>query len=155
MRPLAALAFALLPLAAAAQAWPPPPAVEARMHELQGVLASRDSSAAQREAAREELSRLLKSPAGQSKRTPEERPAQRATIEPIPRIVRPAENPRQFQPPVASLDVVDPPKPMVVPQTGSVTAPSGTFAVDPRTGSVLHQVPGGFVDPRTGQVVPR
>ena len=45
-----------------APSWPPPPNVEARMRELQLVIIDRDSTLAQREAAREELASLLKAP---------------------------------------------------------------------------------------------
>lgn len=139
--------------------WPPPPGVEARMHELQGVLASRESTHGQREAAREELSGLLKSPAGQARgRTPDERPvrAARASIDPFPAIVKPAQG-RTIgpAPPLAHLEIVAPPRPLVIPRSGSVATPANGFAIDPRTGAVLHEIPGGFIDPRTGQVTPR
>jgi hypothetical protein len=154
---LAAAVFALVASVCVAQEpqWPPPASVEARMHELQAVLSARDSTAAEREAAREELANLLKSPAGQARgRTPGEKPP-RAAIEPFPRIVRPAENPSVSAPGVAHVDVVTPPKPIVSPQSGAVATPSGRFAIDPRSGSVLHEVPGGYVDPKSGQFVPR
>jgi hypothetical protein len=155
----AAILALLATLAAAQEAqWPPPAGVEARMRELQSVLGARDSTLAQREAAREELSSLLKSPAGQARgRSVDEKPARpaRAAIEPLPSMVRPADNPHTTSPPVAQVDVVVPPKPMVVPQSGAVASPSGRFAIDPRTGTVLHEIPGGYVDPRTGQVTPR
>lgn len=153
---LAAAGFALAAMLAAAEEaqWPPPASVEARMRELQGVLGARDSTAAQREAAREELANLLRSPAGQSRpHSADEKPA-RAAIEPYPGVVRPAANPRASAPGVATMDVVVPPKPIIAP-SGAVAAPSGRFAIDPRTGMVLHEIPGGYVDPRTGQVVPR
>jgi hypothetical protein len=146
---------AALAASGAETAWPPPAGVEARMHELQQVLMARDSTAAQRGAAREELANLLKSPAGQARGpTRDEKPA-RAAIEPVPRIVRPAENPRIFSPPIAHIEVVVPPKPLVLPGSGAIAAPDARFAVDPRSGAVLHEIPGGYVDPRTGQVVPR
>jgi hypothetical protein len=152
---LAGLAF-LATLALAEDApWPPPANVEARMHELQAVMGSRESTPEQRAAAREELINLLKSPAGQRQSRPAEEKPARAAIEPFPRIVKPAENPTIPSPGVAHVEVVSPPKTIVVPQTGSVVTPSGRFAVDPRTGSVLHEIPGGYIDPRTGQVVPR
>ena len=158
-----ALALAVFALAASiAEAgeaqWPPPASVEARMHELQGVLASRESTPALRDAAREELSGLLKSPAGQARgRTPDEKPlrAPRAAIDPFPSVVRPAQSPPVFPaPPLAHVEVVTPPRPVVTP-SGAIAAPSNRFAVDPRTGAVLHEIPGGYVDPRTGQVTPR
>ena len=135
--------------------WPPPSGVETRMRELQAVIASRDATPAQREAARAELSSLLKSPAGQARgRTRDEKPA-RAAIEPLPSMVKPAEGPIPSAPPIAHVEVVTPAKPLVIPQTGTAATPSGRFAIDPRTGAVLHEVPGGYVDPRTGQFVPR
>lgn len=125
------------------------------MHELQATLSSFDATPEQRAAAREELANLLKSPAGQARGpTRDERPA-RAAIEPMPRIVRPAENPRAYAPPVAHVDVTVPSRPIVVPQSGAIAAPEGRFAIDPRSGTVLHEIPGGYVDPRTGLLVPR
>lgn len=126
------------------------------MRELQAVLGSREASSAQREAAREELSGLLKSPAGKARGASrdEKRPA-RAAIEPLPPMVKPAEGRMPSAPPVAHVEVIVPPKPLVIPGTGAVTAPSGRFAIDPRTGAVLHEIPGGYIDPRTGQVTPR
>lgn len=159
MTRIAALAialFAAVTAAAEAPQWPPPSGVELRMRELQTVLGNRDATAAQRESAREELSNLLKSPAGQARgRTADEKPA-RAAIEPLRGIVKPAENPLVVQPPVAHLEVTAPPRPPIIPQSGAVaTSPSGTFAINPRSGAILHEIPGGYVDPRTGQVTPR
>jgi hypothetical protein len=151
------LAFAVA-LTAAAQdpQWPPPSGVEARMRELQAILSSRDATPEEREAAREELSSLLKSPAGQARpsRDEKKRPA-RAAIQPLPSMVKPAEGPIPTAPPVARIEVVPPAKAHVIPQTGAVAPDPGRFAVDPRTGAVLHEVPGGYIDPRTGQIVPR
>jgi hypothetical protein len=137
--------------------WPPPSGVEARMRELQGVIGSRDASSAQREAAREELSRLLKSPAGQARKSRDEKPVRpaRAAIDPYPGVVKPAEAPAASAPPLARMEVVVPPKLLVTPGSGAAIVPSGRFAIDPRTGSVLHEIPGGYIDPRTGQFVPR
>jgi hypothetical protein len=141
--------------------WPPPGPVEARMRELQLVIIDRDSTASQREAAREELAGLLKSPAGQARRrTPDEKPSRpaRSAIDPYPSVVRPAVVAPAPAPPaagVARVEIVVPPKPLVNPQTGSVAAPTGRFAIDPRTGQVLHEAGNGFVDPRTGQFTPR
>ena len=73
----------------------------------------------------------------------------------FPRIVKPAESPPVFPaPPMAHIEVVAPPKPIVMP-SGSAGTPANHFAIDPRTGAVLHEIPGGYVDPRTGQVTPR
>jgi hypothetical protein len=156
---LAGLALATT-LAAGAEVaqWPPPSGVETRMRELQGILGSRESTPAQRESAREELSGLLKSPAGQARgRTPDEHPARpaRAAIDPLPRIVKPAVSPPIGPaPPLAHIEIVEPPKPLITP-SGALPSPSSRFAVDPRTGATLHEIPGGYIDPRTGQVTPR
>jgi hypothetical protein len=152
-------AFVLAAGAAETAQWPPKADVAARMRELQEVIGNPQSSAAQRESAREELSGLLKSPAGKARgRTPaEKRAAPRAAIEPLGPIVKPAVNPPVSVPSagVATVEVVTPPKITVVPQTGSVAAPAGRAAIDPRTGHVLHEVPNGYIDPRTGQFTPR
>jgi len=142
--------------------WPPPGPVQARMRELQAAIRDPGSTMAQREAAREELAGLLKSPAGRERTTPEEArkvPAARAAIDPYPSVVRPLPPIDATNPPppgVARLEVVPAVKPPAVnPRTGAPALPSGRFAVDPTTGGVLHEVPGGYVDPRTGQFVPR
>ena len=137
--------------------WPPPDPVQDRMHQLQLVIGSRDATAAQREAAREELSGLLKSPAGQVRGpTPGEKPVRaHAPLEPLPASVKAlAPSPSAPNVPTARVEVVVPPKPLVLP-SGSVAMPGDRFAVDPRTGAVLHEIPGGYVDPRTGRVTPR
>ena len=156
------LGFALLAgqaMAVETPQWPPPEEVGARMRELQQAIIARDSTAAQREAAREELSGLLKSPAGQARgRTAGEKRVARAAIDPYPSVVAPV-NIAPPQPPpaagVARIEVIVPPKPVAIPQSGAAAAPSGRFAVDPRTGNVLHETLGGYVDPRTGQFIPR
>jgi hypothetical protein len=151
-------ALALPTMAVDTPAWPPSGDVAARMSELQRVISDPQSTPPQREAARAELSGLLKSPAGQSRRTPDEKPAHapRAAIEPLGAIVRPAVNPRVPVPGVATVDViVPPPRISIVPQTGAVVSPSGRTAVDPRTGNILHETPAGYIDPRTGQFTPR
>jgi hypothetical protein len=163
---LARLAAAILLACAAAPGaaletaqWPPADATAARMRELQWVIIDRDSTPAQREAAREELAGLLKSPAGRSRgRTPDEKPP-RAAIDPYPSIVKPVNVVPATPPPaesgIAHIDVTSPPRPIVIPQTGVAVIPSGRFAIDPRTGNVLHEAGSGFIDPRTGQFVPR
>ena len=154
-----AATFALAAAAVESTSWPPPGGVADRMHELQSVIASPQSTAGQREAAREELSGLLKSPAGQTRgRAPGEKPlksAPRTAIEPLGPLVKPALNPVVPVPGVATMEVVVPPKITVAPLTGAPVAPSGRIAVDPRTGNVLHDAGNGFVDPRTGQFTPR
>lgn len=167
MRHAAVAAVALLVCAGGAAAlekaeWPPPNETVARMKVLQERLRDPDLSAGEREAAREELASLLKSPAGQARgRTPDEKPARpaRAAIDPFPSVVKPANvAPPPPQVPaegVARLEVVEPPRPVIDPRTGSALAPTPGFAIDPRTGAVLHETPAGYIDPRTGRVVPR
>jgi len=141
--------------------WPPPGDVAARMHELQHVIISPESTMAQREAAREELANLLRSPAGQGRGTGRDqgpqRPA-RAAIQPFPSVVKPAERVPTPVPAaeVAHVEIVEPPKPVtIVPSTGQAVRPTpNEFAIDSH-GRVLHPVPGGYLDPRTGVVTPR
>ena len=138
--------------------WPPPEEVGSRMRELQQAIIARDSTLPQREAAREELSGLLKSPAGQARgRTAGEKRVARAAIEPYPPVVAPVNIAPAPPPPggIARIEVTVAPKPVVNPQSGAAASPSGRFAVDPRTGNVLHETLGGYVDPRTGQFIPR
>ena len=161
---LAALALVAMPAVALdAPQWPPPAPTADRMRALQEQLRDAQLTPAQREAAREELSSLLKSPAGQARgRTPDEkpaRPARAAVLEPARTPVVPTTEITPVKPPppegVARLEVVAPPKPVVIPDTGIVLTPGKPVTVDPRTGGVLHEVPGGYIDPRTGQLVPR
>jgi hypothetical protein len=160
----AVLALLALPaLAAETAQWPPPAGEEARMRELQQAIIAPDATPAQREAARAELAGMLKSPAGRARgRTPDEKPVHppRAAIDPFPSVVKPVNiAPTAAAPPppggVARVEVVIPPKPVVVPQTGSIAVPADRFAIDPRTGHVLHETPGGYVDPLTGRFTPR
>ena len=149
-----ALGFALCALDAAAvdtTAWPPPSPVADRMHELQQAIIDPRSTAEQRQAARDELANLLKSPAGQAPHAQKMPP--RAAIEPYPPIVKPLEPMREDAPPVAHVEVISPPQAVTTP-SGSTLVPSANVAVDPRTGAVLHSVPGGYVDPRTGRFTP-
>ena len=164
VRALLACALACLGTHAAAletAQWPPPEGVAERMKALQETLRDPDASPAQREAAREELAALLKSPAGQARgRTRDEKPA-RAAVAPLPPVAaRPREMPKAPPPPaseVAKLEVVQPAKPPVIdPRTGGTITPMNNgFALDVRTGSVLREVPGGYVDPKTGKFVPK
>lgn len=164
LRLAAALGLALLAtrsMALETTEWPPPEGVASRMKELQEILRGSEASPAQREAAREELASLLKSPAGQARgRTPDEKPSRpaRAAIDPYPSVLRPAPAAPPAEPPpagVARLEVLEPPKPVVDPRSGTVLPSAGPFVIDPRTGAVLHPTPGGYVDPKTGQFVPR
>lgn len=166
---LAALFLASIAMQAAGdeRQWPPPGPVAERIKALQQTLGNAATTAREREAARRELANLLKSPAGRSKPTMDEKPMRpaRAAIDPFPGIVTPTVIAPAPAPPaggVARLEVVEPPRPIPNPHSGvATTPPVGKFAVDPKfaidpmTGAVLHEVPGGFVDPKTGQFVPR
>lgn len=121
------------------------------MYELQREIVRPDSTPEKRQAARRELAKLLMHPGA-------EEPAAsspRAAIEPFPPVPPPAPPPRVPMPGVAEVEVVRPPKPYVIPHTGSVLVPSGRTAVDPRTGHILHETAAGFIDPKTGQLIPR
>jgi hypothetical protein len=159
MRAIAALLFVLaVPAMAADAGWPPSDAIVSRMHELQGVISDPASTGGQREAARKELSALLKSPAGQSKGpTPDEKPVHppRAAIQPFGRIVKPAPSVSVAVPGVASVDVIVPPRITIAPTTGQPIVPSGGAAVAPLTGHIQHETPYGYIDPRTGQFTPK
>ena len=160
---VAALGASTAGLALEQAQWPPPPETAQRMHELQHVIIDPSSSAQQRDAARHELADLLKSPAAQA-RAPDARPPRpaRAAIDPFPSVVKPWERvpaapalPATAPEGVARVEVIQPSKPVIVPQTGRVAAPTGNFLIDSQ-GNVLHPIPGGgYVDPRTGQIVPR
>ncbi len=123
-RAAACLALAAAPvLALDTPQWPPPESVEARMRELQLVIIARESKPSQREAAREELVGLLKSPAGRLRDpgTPQ-RPAARAAIDPYPSVVAPVNIAPAPRPPggVAHIEVIQPPKAYLDPRTGRI-----------------------------------
>ena len=124
-------------------------AIPERMMELSAIIRDPASSAEQRESARDELRKLMKVPAA--------RAAPRAAIQPFPSVVKPAENPvvKVPPPPVAHIEVVQPPKPLILPQSGAPAVPAPGVAVDPRTGGILHETPGGYINPRTGEFIPR
>jgi len=128
------------------------------MQALHQAINDPKSTAAQRQAAREELANLLKSPAGQaSAGTPEARPARpaRAALEPAGPIVKPAVNPPISAPPVAHVDVTQPPRTVVTPGGMTAAPASGGAAINPRNGHVLTETPAGYIDPRTGQFTPK
>ena len=123
------------------------------MQALHHVINDPKSTMDERQAAREELVNLLKSPAGQNEGPLPSKPA-RAAIQPLGPIVKPATDPPIVAAPVAHIEVTQPPKPAVT-TGGTVVVPAGNgFAVDTRNGRTLREVPGGFVDPRTGQFTP-
>jgi hypothetical protein len=162
LRAAAFVALALGPLAAAAlddTGWPPPPEVLGRMRDLQAKIADPNSTREERDAARSELSRLLKSPSASDKPKDTPRPA-RAAIDPFPSVVKPIEDrmPKLPAPPTARLEVIPDPRrtPVVNPSTGGVIHPTAPgVAVDPRTGNLLHETPSGYVDPRSGRFTPK
>ena len=150
---LVALLFAAVPLAVFAvdpADWPPEPAVQKRMAELQAVIHDPGVSTAEREAARNELRRLLKIPR-------EKANVPRAAIDPFPSVVKPAQSPvvKLPAPPVAHIDVGVPPKPLIIQNNGAPAIPAPGVAIDPRTGQILHETPGGYINPRTGEFIPR
>ena len=122
--------------------WPPPPDVLEHMKALQARIADPGSSKEERAAARAELERLMKSPAGADKKTADEaRKPARAAIDPFPSVIKPV--PEKFgpPPPTAHVEVIDPPRRPVI---------------DPQTGSVIHPTaPGMAVDPRNGRIIPK
>lgn len=147
---------AFLGVPARAQApWPPPPEVLARMEALRAVISSPETSEAERRAAREELSRLLRRP-GAVVPEPADRKA-RAAIIPFPSVVAPsAPAPPVPRPPVATIELPSRAPPSVTdPATGRVLIPSGKVAIDPVTGAVLLETPNGYLDPVTGRFVPK
>src|SRR4051812_17593032 len=143
-----------MPVMAAQQAqWPPPDEVATRMRELQATIGSPDATAAERDAARGELTRLLRSPTATG-RVPHTAP--RAAVEPLAPLARPMPNPKVVTPDVATMEVIVPPRiPSLTPGTGRAVIPSTGAAVDPRTGHILHETPNGYIDPRTGQFTPK
>ncbi len=156
----AAFLLAASPLAALAldpADWPPAPAVQKRMAELQAVIHDPGASAAEREAARNELRRLLKTRADPHPGALPGENVPRAAITPFPSVVKPAVSPvvKVPAPPVAHIDVVVPPKPLIIQNNGAPAIPAPGVAIDPRTGQILHETPGGYVNPRTGEFIPR
>ena len=125
------------------------------MRELQAEISSRQATPEQREAARRELGRLLRSPGAAP---PAKSPA-RAAIQPFPSvpaasIALPA-SPRVDPGDVARLEVVGPSRAIVNPATGTVIAPVGSTVIDLRSGRVLQETPSGYLDPVTGRLIPR
>ena len=138
---------------AAETAWPPGPAAQARIEELRRVIGDAAATAAQRQAAREELVRLLMTPSAAGKTVAPLPP--RASIDPVPPARAPT--PPQAAPPPAITPVSPPVRaPLPVPDgKGGTVVPQGKTAVDPRTGTILVDVGNGWVDPATGRFVPK
>lgn len=124
------------------------------MQELREVLIARDSTPAQRDAARRELAKLLSGPAAKAPAAPM---PPRAAIQPFPSVASPrlkAPAPPVDPAGVARLEVVPPARAIVNPATGGVVAPIGNTVIDLKSGSVLQETPSGYVDPR-GRLIPR
>lgn len=136
--------------------WPPPEAEAARMRELQAEMSARESTPAQREAARRELAKLLKAPGAPRESAPPSKLPPRAAIEPFPPIAAPALKPAAPVDPsgVARLEVVGPSRAIVNPQTGTVVVPLGSAAIDLRSGTWLQETPSGYIDPQ-GRLIPK
>ena len=135
--------------------WPPPEAEVRRMRELQAEISSKEATPGRREAARQELGKLLKAPGA----APPPRSPARAAVQPQPSI--PAPNlampvaPRVDPDDVARLEVVGPSRAIVNPATGTLVAPVGSTVIDLRSGTVLVETPSGYVDPRNGRLIPK
>ena len=64
-------------------------------------------------------------------------------------------NPPISTPPVAHVDVTQPPHTTVMPGGTTAAPSSGATAVNPRNGHVLTETPAGYIDPRTGRFTPK
>ncbi|HEX5129761.1 MAG TPA: hypothetical protein VFV90_08445, partial [Usitatibacter sp.] len=141
---------------ASGEGWPPPAPVAARMRELQAEISSKDATPEQRESARRELGKLLKSPGAPA---PAAKSPPRAAIQPFPSIASPTlplpPAPRVDPDDVAKLEVVGPPRAIVNPSTGAPVMPLGSTVVDTRTGRILTETPSGYMDPVTGTLIPK
>ena len=128
------------------------------MRELQEAISARDATPEQREAARRELTGLLKSP-GTAQSTPPAKGPTRANIQPFASVeasVVPSVPAARVDPDdVARLEVTGPSRAIINPRTGSVVAPTGSTVFDLRSGRVLQETPSGYLDPRTGQLIPK
>jgi hypothetical protein len=127
---------------------------------LREILMSRDSTPAQRGAARAELAKMISSPAAKNPAAPGEGKPARAAIQPYPSIPSvQLKSPQPVRPvdpaDVAKVEVVAPSRAIVNPTTGSVIAPTGHSMIDLRTGSVLQETPSGYIDPRNGRLIPK
>jgi hypothetical protein len=126
------------------------------MRELQAEISSKDATPEQRESARRELGKLLKSPGAPA---PAAKSPPRAAIQPFPPIASPTlplpPAPRVDPDDVAKLEVVVPPRAIVNPSTGAPVMPLGSTVVDTRTGRILTETPSGYMDPVTGTLIPK
>jgi hypothetical protein len=155
-RLLAMLAIASTGAGAAEPTWPPAADAARRLQELRAVLISPASTPAERQAAREEMMKMIVNegaaarPAPMPPRAAVESP--RSVFEGRPDLAKPV-------PPTPAVSTVAPPAPaaapVVNPASGATLLPQGRSAVDPATGRIYHEVPGGYLDPLTGQFVPK
>lgn len=126
------------------------------MRELQAEIHSKEATPEQREAARQELGKLMKSPGAAA---PPAKSPPRAAIQPFPSIASPTvpapKAPRVDPDDVAKLEVVGPSRAIVNPSTGAPLMPLGSTVVDTRTGRILTETPSGYVDPVTGRLIPK
>jgi hypothetical protein len=145
---LAAAALA----AASDPAWPPAPETQARIDQLRRTIGDPSSSTAERQAAREELVRLLMRPSPLGAAIAPMKP--RAASDPAPRLKLP-------DPPSPAAPQVTPVSPPVRAPgpvsdgKGGTVIPGGQSAIDPRTGATLIDVGNGWLDPATGRFVPK
>jgi hypothetical protein len=150
------LAIASIGAVAAEPAWPPAADAARRLQELRAVLISATSTPAERQAAREEMMKMIVNEGAAVRPAPM---PPRAAVEPgrsvfegKPDLAKPVPT----APPVNSLAPPAPAAaPVVNPATGAVILPQGRSAVDPATGRIYLEVPGGYLDPATGQFVPK
>ena len=126
------------------------------MRELQAEIHAKDATPEQREAARGELGKLLKSPGAAA---PASKSPPRAAIQPFPPIASPRLSlptaPRVDPDDVARLEVVGPSRAIVNPSTGAPLMPLGSTMVDTHTGRILSETPSGYMDPVTGKLIPK
>jgi hypothetical protein len=155
-RLFAIFAIASITAGAAEPVWPPATDAASRLEDLRAVLMSATSTPAERQAAREEMMKMIVNDA--APRRPAQMPPRaavdspRSVFEGKPDLAKPL-------PPAPPRNTVAPSEPLasptVNPATGATLVPLGRSVVDPATGRMYHEVPGGYLDPATGQFVPK
>lgn len=116
------------------------------------MLGSTASTPAERQAARDELARLLMNPGAKAAPVDAPKPPRAAVAPLTPSPPLPSAKPAQ-----PKVTPVAPPvrAPSPVPDgKGGTIVPSGKTAIDPATGAVLVDTGNGWVDPATGRFVP-
>jgi len=139
------------PAADTPPAWPPSAAAQERIAELRGVLFSREASPAQREAARRELSAVLRNPAAPREPVTPSIAPPRAAIAPFPAIA----SPLAILPSAPAAVVVPAPRAIPAWPDAERETPASRFKVNPSGGALLVETPQGYVDPRTGHRIPK